>query len=366
MKQITCSPSEFAERYSTTKRNLKLFCKLVYDAVIKSVQGCGWKHPPKLRIIDLPIKNNGIVHFVFAKKLSRFTVVINIHHILRAKDCSNQMKFFYLYATIIHELEHIRLLYLLNQKTVPTYFKVVAAWDQFYHRRGTEIDAATRFLIPKKHRVSDKRSIASPAETYCNLQGFVRAYDVLNNNLTMDEKQIVCQMIDSLEMITKSLEIGYDSRGRAVGLFVSTIQKMRTFRRYSKKAATHFPVIDLLLNAEGMLISAAEMMSKTQLPDKCFYDAILIRMFIYWDCDWNKLFERTEGLKTLISELANEYCQQCLCYLMNQETARVFMPEEIIQDNAAMLIKSIHVIKRKMKQYGMQNTVGGVFPMYGI
>ena len=115
-----------------------------------------------------------------------------------------------------------------------------------------------------------------------------------------------------------------------------------------------------------MLISAAEMMSKTKTPDKCFYDAILIRMFIFWDCDWNELFEKTEGLKMLITKLANEYCQQYLCYLLNQEIARVFMPEEIIQDNAAMLIKSIHMIKRKMKQYGMQNAVGGVFPMYGI
>ena len=61
-----------------------------------------------------------------------------------------------------------------------------------------------------------------------------------------------------------------------------------------------------------------------------------------------------------------------LCYqkgiyvTADQEQASVFMPEEIIQDNAAMLIKSIHVIKRKMKKYDMQNTVGGILHMYGL
>lgn len=80
------------------------------------------------------------------------------------------------------------------------------------------------------------------------------------------------------------------------------------------------------------------MMRRSQLQNKHVYDAILICMFAFWDCAWNELFENAEGLKTLISELVNDYCQRCILYLLNQESAGMFMPEEIIQDNAAMLI----------------------------
>ena len=366
MKSKENSLSEFAAGKNATKANFKAFCRMVFDAEARSILGSDCKLLPKIYVVNLPTKNNGVVYFTFINKIQRFTVLINLYHFLRAKDCSDRMKYVYLYATIVHELEHIRLSKYIEKATLSDYFDVLAAWDQFSKCRGIGRDVFSYFLIPKTNRIADKRGLVSPAEIYCNIKGFSRASYVLDSCLSMHEKTLLVRMTSSLEFIAKNLEISYDGAGRAVGLFVRTINQMRIFLRYNKHRAGYFPLLNYLINENGMLISADAMMNTKRLPERYFYDAVLIRMFIFWDCDWNDIFAKTEGLHERIAILANEYCQRSIGYLSNKELAKVFLSEEIVQDNAAMLVKNIHTIKSKMKQYNMPNTVGGVIPLYGI
>lgn len=365
-KQTIHSFDVFMEQCDISKRSFALFCRLVFEKETDRMQWSNWKQRPKLCIINLPIRSNGIVHYLYVKNYRRARVIINIYPLLHSEKCSNQMKFFYLYATIVHELEHIHLLHLAEQYAEPNYFEMLAAWDQLYRHRGMGVYKVSDLLFSRKKGNAEKRSAASTAEIFCNIQGFMQAYTVLKKYLWYSNQKLVIQMIDSLEFILQNQEITYDNKGRVLGSFVSTIKQMSIYHRYNSNASVRFPMLKYLFYPDGSLISADDMIKKTGISDKYFYDAVLVRMFIWWDGDWNALFEKTEGLRERICELANDYCHQCITYLTNYDIARVFWTEEILQDNAAMLTKSICIIKAKMKEYEMETTVGGVFPLYSI
>lgn len=367
MKQRENNPlDEFLECRNCSENNLRLFCKLVYE---KELEGMLWPdrmEPPKLRIINLPIKSNGSVWYSYFSKYRHAVVVVNLFPLLHSQICNSQMTYVYLYVTVVHELEHINLLRRTEQNAEPDYHAFLAAWEQWYRHRGMGAYAVPDMLFSRRKRNADKEGATSITEIYCNIRGFMRAYTMLKDCLWPHNRQLIIEMIEDLEFIIWNQEIAYDMNGQPVGLFVHTMKQMRLCMRYLKHPLEHIPMLKYIFNTDSTMISVDEMMMETEMEYKLFYDAILIRMFIYDDIDWSKRFDRVKGLRDRINELANDYCQQCVNYLKNRGKAIVYLPENALQDNVAMLIKTCYIVKKKMKQYDMESTTGGVIPMYCV
>lgn len=89
------------------------------------------------------------------------------------------MKFVFLYATIVHELEHLHLTRLLESKGV-NYREAVAALNQYCYRFW--MSNGIYDLLTPRRRKTKKRYDSSPAEIQCNLVGMRRAYEMLSED----------------------------------------------------------------------------------------------------------------------------------------------------------------------------------------
>ena len=93
-------------------------------------------------------------------------------------------------------------------------------------------------------------------------------------------------------------------------------------------------------------------------------DEILIRLFISLSIDWTSIFATHTDFYNHIAALANNYCEKTVYYLKNISLGEVFLHKDILQDNAAMLIKNVHILNKLMNKYGMNHTSGSVLPVY--
>lgn len=113
-----------------------------------------------------------------------------------------------------------------------------------------------------------------------------------------------------------------------------------------------------------MLKSPAKIYAEQTEENKQLADNILIRLFITMEFDWTQLFAEHKALYDHIAVLANDYCSKTVDYLKNITLGEVFLHKDILQDNAAMLIKNTNTLNKRMDKYGMAHTTGSVLPVY--
>lgn len=316
------------------------------------------------RVIKRGNDSNGQLRIRCFRGKYRFRVSINLRPLLKADTLSDDMKRLFLYATVVHELAHIDLLLSLRGKGEPNFFKLFAAWDQV-GRAGN-----FRVFLPPNPLLQGaagkrKRKITSASEWYCNTIGFCRAYASTSSSLTEREKALTEILVNSLDFIVQHLEISYNREGNPRNLFLVSIKQMQSYKKHRRGRTAAFQQLDYLLHSDGSMLSVEELLARMDSADG-FYSAVLLRVFLYLDLDWSILFEKVPDLKEIITALSNEYCENSIRYLTQIETGTIFLPESVLRDNAAMLIKNDQILNRKMKQYGIARTTGGVLPLYNV
>ena len=354
--------SKYLTRDCVSKRDLREFCVEAFETELRENDRYCRNKKVELRIVNLPVRENGNLRLRFFRKRKRATLTINIRHILREKECSVQMKYVFLYSIIVHELEHLHLFRLLENAEIPNYAELIAAWDQFWHHWGTKNDIWNRLFSPK--RKTQRQYDSSPAELYCNYVGMKRAYEIFKKDLSEDNLRKIEKMLESLSLIASNQEIKFYRATTPSDLFPTTIKHMQMLLRGKRKYADKLPIVRRIITENGSVISIEEIMKRMEEPGKELYENILVRLFVYVEGNWGELFERDPNMKRVLNELSDEYCKSAIQFLMNQETVRIFLSNEIVQENAGALVRNIRILKQQMKKHGMESKVGGVFPLY--
>ena len=359
MTKMTHFLSDFIRRSDGSKTALRNFCERAFEEELHhNTRYCNEKNI-NYRIVNMPFIENGSLNILFFWKKERIKICINLHRFLLDGECSVQMKFVFLYATIVHELEHLHLTRLLESKEGVNYREAVAALDQYCYRFW--MSNGIYDLLTPRRRKTKKRYDSSPAEIQCNLVGMRRAYEMLSEGLSQDCKAKVEKMLDGLTLMSENQEIRFYREDLESSLFLTTIGYVRLLSR-RKRTAEHFPVLEVLSDKTGGLISLDEIIRRANgAVDKEFYEEILLKCFIYFEANWGKIFERNTEVKKLVNKKADDYCRSAMCFLANEETVKIFLSEEIVDRNSAELVRNIQILKQQMKECGMQSTVGGVF-----
>lgn len=351
------------------KTELKIFCYNVFTQ--EKVRIFFFDNSPRIAFhikIRKRHKRNGCVHIISALKLNYYAITINLWPVLSDNSSSKQMKKFYLYTTIVHELTHIKLQCGLKKTSMLSIYEIIIAWKQLFKYGTARIPSANNYFI---RAVADKKErrrlfLLPFEEYYCIYHGMKHANNALGSTLSPEELESVNRFNESLSFILNNLEITYGHDGYPRNLFISSIKHMQKYIRVRKSPFKSYPDLSLLFDENGnfLIDFFVEQINLTSNSDSDAYKWVLLQLFIHTSMDWSILFATIDGLKQMISMMADNYCQACIDYLKNMNVGSIFVPEQILQDNAAMKIKSVKKLEKKMEMYGMERTSGGIVALY--
>ncbi len=350
------------------EKDLRTFCKQVF---YKEKERIFHHHDEviKLKIRKSFLAGNGRAHIVSFFGKDYYAVIINLLPILRLQNSTLQMKKFYIYNTIVHELTHIKMQVKLRKSSIIPYAEFLAAWNQWFQFESLSIPLSPN-LIPdiskKELNERKRRRWSSPAaEVFCVTEGMERAYKAIGESLSETERSLAEKYLTSLRFIKDKLEITYGRDGYPRDLFVFSIKQMQKYIRAKKGDMDRIPVLRELFHEDGTMLTVEELVKGIDDGDAPeLFQSILLHVFIHIDCAWNKKIEYSERLRELLSVLSNEYCDKCVKYLEGMKLGEVFVPKYMLQDNAAMLIKNATRLNKKMELYGLERTSGSVIALY--
>ena len=346
------------ERYGLA--HLKKFSQCVIEKEL-----CGeLKERVSIKCSLMPILSNGYVRIRKADNGYRYHIRINLLPFLIGQYASNRMRLFYLYATIVHELYHI---HLLEREKVVSYCELMAFWEE---QRGFTrlrlMDNLGMILMRKKAMVTKRNKYrTSVAEILCNLAGIEKSYKVFAKYLSQAETATVDKIIASLRFMEEHISITYGHGNQPYNLFTKMVREIQPLiKKDPTKLSDIFKPMMCLFSLEGHVKSVEQLFAERTAENDQVIDGLLTHWLICADMDFSPIFEKNPALKEHLEKLANQYCAAAIQYIKNIEIGEVFLDKEILQDNAAMLVKNVNRLNKLMVHYGMAHTEGSIIPLY--
>ena len=345
-------------KYSLT--HLKKYAQHVIDNEL-----CGdLKKRVSIKCCLMPIPGNGYVGVRKVEDSYQYRIRINLLPFLIGQYTSNRMRLFYLYATIVHELYHVQL---LECQKVASYCELMAFWEE--HRDFTQLrlmDNLGMLLMRKKAMVTQRNKYrASVAEILCNLTGFEKGYKVFGEYLSQTEIATIDKIIISLRFLGKHMAITYGHGNQPYNLFTKMVREIQPLlKKDPTKLSDSLKPMMCLFSLEGHVKSIEQLFSERTEENAQVIDGLLTHWFICADMDFSSIFEKEPALKVHLEKLANQYCAAAIQYMKNIEIGAVFLDEDILQDNAAMLVKNVDRLNKLMIRYDMVHVEGSIIPLY--
>lgn len=341
---MTNGPLEFV-REEVRLRDLSTFARLTLQ---QELPRCQLSIPVSLRLRPWPLRANGLV----SRFRGRATITINA----LAFRKNSRLTWFYLYATIVHELEHLRLMRELEEGGTPDLGRLLAGLCQQYR-----LDES--FLQVVTPRYAERRRSASLPELLCTQVGFQRALAALGAALSPEERTMAERMLDSLNFMAEHLAILYGNSGQPYQLFSGVMLSLQRRLRMKPAALGRLRQLSYIFTPEGVLLSPQLLFERRTPENQDFYDAWLLHLFLMGDMQWEQVFSDCPLLRLHMETLANDYCMRSVRYLQQISRGSAFFSDDILQDNAAMLVKDTQLLNALMKRHQMQHTGGTVLSL---
>lgn len=309
-------------------------------------------------VLSAPYLSNGSMSIFKWKDNYRFSIYINIYPYITDKSMTDREKWFYIYVTILHEIEHINLLMNENKEwDYSTYIAVIEEMEKQW--RGVFYDAFSRLLSKNKNK--GKIYDTSSVELSCRYKSLNNAYGVFETFLSDLEKEKIQIILESSKLLVDFIEIGYLCSGAPYNKFTKSVVKIRKNIKKKLDVLHKYPQLCSMYTSDGNLKSFEKIYRERNEKNKDFIDNILLKIFMYLEQDYNMFFENNVDLKKHMEFLANKYCNACMYYMENVSIGTIFLDKEVIDDNTLLLLKNVKYINRLMDSYGMLHTFGSLF-----
>jgi hypothetical protein len=268
------------------------------------------------------------------------------------------MTWFYIYATIVHELEHIQLTLDLEGQGLPEYKRFMAALCQTRKMQRKQWNG----IVPNYSQM--KKRMTSLPELICTQVGFRRGFDVLSSAMDTQERELVSQMINSVGFLCKHLEITYATSSQPYNQFSRCILSIHEHVQKEPQLRSRYKQLGYIVDEIGNFYTPQFLYMQSQQDGQEFYDSMLIHLFILFDMNWQAAFDENKEMFLHMERLANQYCRQSVLYLKNMKMGEAFLGVDVLQDNAAMLIRNTERMNALMRRFGMKHTEGSLIPLY--
>ena len=110
-------------------------------------------------------------------------IFINVYTMLKASDKQNIMCYFYSYATLSHEIEHIRIINALGSSSNITYSRLLAMFEQII----MNVKKKPLFLLDMvmTSNIAEKKYYTSPIEISCIKSAYESALDYMKDDMPL-------------------------------------------------------------------------------------------------------------------------------------------------------------------------------------
>lgn len=348
-----------------TLHNLYDFCMRIKKDLPTEISDI----PVSFKVLLIPHKCNALVRIRIShsKSIKKATIIVNLLPFICNRFSSDILCYFFVYVSIMHEVEHIRLLTELRENEQCDYHRFFAGLEQMFAR-----NIRIRFRNISTYRIKEllstqkKRYETSTAELICDYESISLARKQFYSHLSENELRQIDDILKSLSLLIHSIEIGYLDDGKPCNQFLLVLSSLQRRIRKDNGILAMIPQLSKLFKEDGTLKPIEEIVKKSYNSGICFYDDFLIRLFIILDYDWHDIFRSQGQIKEYMQRISNYYCAKCCSFLSQLDLSEIYLKKEIVSDNAAMLIKNMTRLNSLMKQYGLKNTSGMVLPLYKV
>lgn len=348
MKDNKCIVDRYVEYEKCNIRNIKMFVKEIFQNSCED-------NNVVLKLINKPHKINGAIKLYKGK----FYVYINVYAAAHSKNRSVCMKYFYVYGTLMHELEHIKINQNLHKCS--DYSNMLATIESYLDIYNTGVGKSLEKVIGifnKGGAILKYQTMSS--ELWCNWISMKEAYRLFVNKMTEVEKERIKNILKSLEVLNKNLIIEYRINGEPVNKFINTVKEGSRFIRKNKELASRVDAFCYLFDVNGNIKSLENLYNDSLVENELLYKELMLNYILYIDMNYSEILEKNEVLKIYIEKILNEYCLNCIEYIENQAWAGVFVDQKVLEDNEYMILSNMKYVNNLMETLKLNRYVGGI------
>ena len=357
MKEIL----KYAQTKKVNSKTIRTFVQMVLKAETQRFQ---FPFPVSSNTVFFFGSINGYVRISRSQQKKHACVILNSYPFLLSKKKRSQtLTWLYIYATVVHELNHLKIQMQLEEGSNYDYTSFMAGLCQYNQHRNW-IHSLKRISVAPDFMRLNHRSLTLP-ELVCTQKGLHRAYDVFNEILSEDERSTINAIIYSVDFLCEHMEVHYGASSQPLYLFKKNLLDIHKKIQDDVGILNQLKQLSLLFDEKGNMHTPLAMFRRIDEANKAFYDSILIHLFVNLQnlTPWEQAFAESPDFHAYMEKLANEYCQRSVNYLEDAHMFKAFLCPDVLQDNAATLINTTNTLYAWMGMFNMKLTGGIVFPM---
>ncbi len=348
MRNKKCIIDQYVEYKKCNIQNVKMFVKEIFQ------NSCEYKKVV-LKLINSPHKINGAMKIFKGK----FYVYINIYTAVHSRKRSVCMKYFYIYGTLIHELEHIKI-----SKDVcecNNYSCMLASIESYMDLYSKDIGKIIEKILGIFYKGSSTlRYQTMSSELWCNWVAMKETYDMFKSKMSENEKEKIRNILKALEVLNKNLVLEYRFNGEPVNKFIMAAKEGSRFIRKNKELASQVETFHYLFDSDGNIKSMESLYNDSTVENELLYKELILNYILYIDMNYSEILEKNSELKIYVEKILNEYCLNCIEYIENQAWAGIFVDQKVLEDNELMILSNMKYVNHLIESLKLNRYVGGI------
>ena len=352
---------DYVQNKKVNFKTIRTFVQMVLKAETQRFQ---FSFPVYCKTVFFLSPINGYVRSIQSSRKKHACVVLNSYpFLLSKKERSQTLTWLYVYATVVHELNHLKIQTQLEEGGNYDYASFMAGLCQYNQHRNW-IHSLERISDAPDFMRLNHRSLTL-LELICTQEGLHRAYAVLNEILSEDESSTINAIIYSVDFLLEHMEVHYSASSQPLYLFKKNLLDIHKKIQVDAGILNQLKQLSLLFDEKGNMHTPLAMFRRIDEENRKFYDAILIHLLVNLQnlTPWEQAFAENPDFHAYMEALANSYCQRSVNYLQDAHIFRAFISPDVLQDNAATLINTTNTLYTWMGIFNMKLTGGIVFPM---
>lgn len=335
------------------RTTVKAFCdKIIGECEEDIVQST------RIHVVSSRFLSNGYMSAIKYRRKYRFVILLNIHPFLKDNTFSQTMKWFHIYAIILHEIRHIELL--VHRRLKSDYLTFLSIMEE--EKRLIPLIYSRIVNLTREGRKIRKRSYCtSSVEMLCRYDSFQKAITVFRPLLQAEEIEVIENLIDAMKFLNSYMEIGYTLSGSVFNKFIKSVFVAQRSIKKKENFLEEVPFLSYAFNTDGTIKGFDILFNNRQEENIDFMDNIILRLFIYLAMDFKPVVQNNKVLKDYLEGIGNQYCGSVLYYYDHIQLGTLLLDHNVLEDNSITLFKNSEMIGKIMDDCGMRKTEGGIF-----
>lgn len=318
------------------------YCYEVFDTELKKEDISN----VTLKVVYNPLlKESGILSPNIDKK--KYKIIINLY---KFKNMSHEDKLFYIYNTICHEIEHIKVFEKTKRKDFYSYNHIITLMEYITYLSELNISPDKLNLGVKSKLIIGKRLSKNYKVSLNEINSLLVGYQKSNSiEAFNNKKETINKIIEVLKILNDVLEIGYGRKDAAIDNFGTYYVGTANYVKKYPELLEEYKSLNNFFYQDGSMKDIYTLYKERNYLNCNLYDKFLTNLLL---CQSSNEFvilcmENDDEFKKYIYYLIQKYVEKMIIFIDNMDKCKIIIPdEEVLKDNLNMMMNSINIINK--------------------